>query len=420
MTTLAQQGTQPSGFPTRFREGEARGRRLGRPLRLLGRVTEVDEGLMERIGRAFNERDEPGARLAEAIRMRAGAPGKVTMTQLRTALEHGVAAVESPPPALAEFFARVEDTPDWVDWDLVDEGGRGFTRLGQNAADVLLQLSLISGYRFGGPPDLLVATGGLTGSTTRRRLAETQHWAVSLRRPGALRPPGSGSRSGEAWRLTVHVRAMHALVNAGFEQRWDTARWGLPINQADQAATLGLFDGVLIIGCRALGVPVSRQDARALMHLWKYVGWLMGVDEDFLVDSEWERHRINYHVLLSQAEISDAGPQLAQAAVEVQRERRYPGWPGALQRARGWYERERLLSMLTVFLGTRSMSELGLPARPPWAHAYVLPMNLLRYRVLGRSAQGRARLERRGHRNADRLLTSYFGSEHATVGNLPE
>ncbi|WP_328531056.1 DUF2236 domain-containing protein [Nocardioides sp. NBC_00368] len=422
MTTLAEQGTQPTGFPTRFREGEARGRRLGRPLRLLGRIDEVDEELMERIGRAFCERDEAGARLAEAIRMRAGTAGKVTMTQLRTALENGVAAVESPPPALAEFFAQVEATPEWVDWDLVDEGGRVFNRLGQNAADVLLQLSLISGYRFGGPPDLLVATGGLTGSTTRRRLAETQHWAVSLRRPGALRPPepGSGSSSGEAWRLTVHVRAMHALVNAGFEQRWDTARWGLPINQADQAATLGLFDGVLIIGCRALGVPLSRRDAQALMHRWKYVGWLMGVDEDFLVDDEWERHRINYHVLLSQAEISEAGPQLAQAAVEAQRERHYPGWPGPLRRVRGWYETERLLSMLTVFLGPRSMRELGLPTRPPWAHAYVVPLNLVRYRILGRTAKGRARLERRGDRHAETLLAGYFGDERAAVGNLPE
>jgi hypothetical protein len=91
-----------------------------------------------------------------------------------------------------------------------------------------------------------------------------------------------------------------------------------------------------------------------------------------------------------------------------------------LQRVRGWYETERLLSMLTVFLGTRSMRELGLPTRPPWAHAYLLPLNVLRYRVLGRTAKGRARLERRGERNADSLLASYFGRERAEVGDLPE
>ena len=65
------------------------------------------------------------------------------------------------------------------------------------------------------------------------RLAETQKWTVALSRPGALRP------GGEAWRLTLHVRAMHALVNQRFAPRWDVERWGLPINQADQAATLG-------------------------------------------------------------------------------------------------------------------------------------------------------------------------------------
>ena len=40
----------------------------------------------------------------------------------------------------------------------------------------------------------------------------------------------------------------------------------------DQAATLVLFDGVLLIGVRALGVPVTRDEAHAVMHLWKYVG----------------------------------------------------------------------------------------------------------------------------------------------------
>src|SRR5205807_2164577 len=109
--------------------------------------------------------------------------------------------------------------------------------------------------------DLLVATGGLTGRMTRRRLAETQEWAANLSSADALRPGGAG------WRATVHVRVMHAMVNSAFEPKWDVDRWGLPINQADAAGTLGLFDGALLIGCRALGVPIPPDDAHALMHM---------------------------------------------------------------------------------------------------------------------------------------------------------
>lgn len=395
----------PFSAPARFRAGERRAARIGRTLRVVAGVKEVDEALMTRIGEAFTERDELGARLADAMRLRAGEPGRVSMREFRTALADGIAAVEDPAPALVEFFATVEDTPDWVDWDLLAEGQRVYHRFGQNAADVLLQLSLIGGYRFGGPADLLVATGGLTGQTTKRRLAETQTWTTSLSTPGGLRPHA------EAWRLTVHVRAMHALVNASFERsdKWDSAQWGLPINQTDQAATLGLFDAVVLIGVRGLGVPVSRAESRAVMHLWKYVGWLLGVDEEWLVDTERERHRINYHVLRAQADVTPAGAELSRSIIEVLR-----GLP------HGRFKVERTLSMLTVFLGRESMRDLGLPIRPPWAMAYIVPLNLLRYRVLGRTAWGRRRLDRWGHRVVDRVLGDYSedGRRHG-VGELP-
>lgn len=404
--------------PARFRAAEKRNRRLGRPLRAVARIGEVDEQLMTRIGRAMREQDELGARLADAIRLRAGEPGRVSMPQFKKALESGIAAVPDAPPALRAFFEEVEREPEWLDRELVEEGAQVYRRFGQNAQDVLLQLSLVGGYRFGGPTDLLVETGGLTGSQTLRRLAETQKWGASLRSERDLRPPRPGEEAGEAWRLTLHVRLMHAMVNHAYAERWDTDQWGLPINQADQASTLGLFDGVLLLGVRALGVPVTRRESDAVMHMWKYVGWLMGVDDDFLVDSERERHRINYHVLQAQGPLTDAGAKLSQAVVEAQLERAYPGWPAPLQPLRARFERERLLSMLTVFLGPISMRELGLPIRPPWAHAYLAPLNTLRYQVLRRLPGGRARLTRWGDRRAARLLDSYYRGEQQILGKV--
>jgi len=412
MTLTTPQGAattvSDSAPPSRFRAAEERGARIGQVLRLVGRVREVDEQLMERIGERFWAVDEPGARLAAAIRSRAD--DRVTLAQFHRALAQGVDAVPDAPPALRDFFATVEHTPDWVDPELMNRGAEVYRRLGRNAGDVLLQLSLIGGYRFGGPTDLLVATGGLTGDMTRRRLAETQAWTIAATEHDAMLRDGGG------WKLTVHVRLMHALVNHRYDDHpdWDAAHWGRPINQTDQAATLGLFTGALLIGVRALGVRISREESRAVMHLWKYIGWLLGIDDDWLFDAERDQHRLNYHVLLAQDDVTPAGAQLANAIVEAQSELQFRRFA----RFRRWYAPRRLLSMLRPFLGRRGLDDLRLPVRLPWATFLVLPGNLWRYRVLTRSATGRARIDRWARRYRDEQMYRYFGEDAPDVGHL--
>lgn len=400
--------TTVTEFPGRYRAAEERGRRLGRPLKIAARIREVDEDLMQRLGRAFWDVDTVGETLAKAMRLPAGDPNRVTMAQVRQALANGVGSVQDAPPALRAFFELVETVPDWVDWDLVEQGARCFRRMGQNSLDVLLQLSLIGGYRFGGPTDLLVATGGLTGDASMRRLGETQKWGVAISQPGGMR------RGSEGFALTVHVRLMHALVNESFAAKWDVKHWGMPINQADQAATLGLFNGVLLIGSRGLGARVSRADSRAYMHLWHYIGWLMGVDEQFLVRTEREQHVQNYHILLAQDDVTEAGPQLANAIVDAQRTLHFKRF----SRLSGWVARERLLSMLTLLLGPASMRDLKLPARLPWAPAYVMALNFVRYRVFAFLPGGNEALVRWGDRVAQRTLYRHFGADAPEVGKL--
>ena len=62
--------TTTTTYPSRHRAQEARGARIGRPLRVLGRVRHVDEQLLDEIGRGYLRVDDAGARVAEAF----GAP----------------------------------------------------------------------------------------------------------------------------------------------------------------------------------------------------------------------------------------------------------------------------------------------------------------------------------------------------------
>jgi len=298
-----------------------------------------------------------------------------------------------------------------VDFDLLERGARAFRRLGTSREDVLLQLSLIGGYRFAGPADLLVQTGGLTGSTAMRRLGETQKWGYAVAAPGGMR------RDGEGFKLTVHVRAMHALVNHQFETngRWDRSQYGLPINQSDQAATLGLFNSTVLLGVRALGWIVTREESLAVMHLWKYVGWLMGVDEDWLFDTEREQNHFNYHVLLAQAGPTPAGAALAAALIDGQLAQRH----GYLGTVRGHHARLRTLSMLRYFLRKEGLRDLDLPVTPVWAVPPIVARNLLESVLISRTRAGRRYLERAGDRAARRQLELSFGAARPEIGALP-
>jgi hypothetical protein len=398
-------------YPRRFRSAPERNERLGRVLRIVAGVKTVDEQLLERLGRGLFARDELGARLVAAMRRAKEDPERVSMAQFRAALAEGIEAVPQAPRALREFFAVVDEVPDWVDFDLLERGARVFRRFGRSRDDVLLQLSLIGGYRFAGPADLLVQTGGLTGSSAMRRLGETQKWGNAVSAPAGMR------RDGEGFQLTVHVRVMHALVNHQFESNgcWEISRYGLPINQSDQAGTLGLFSSTVLLGVRLLGRIVTTAESRAVMHLWKYVGWLLGIDEEWLFDTEGEQNVFNYHVLLAQADATPAGAVLAAALVEGQLTQNY----GRLNALRGRYARLRTLSMLRYFLGKQGLRDLNLPITPIWAIPPIIAKNLLESGLIARTRLGLRYLDHADERTSQRLLKLRFGTAPAEIGALP-
>ncbi|MCD2185990.1 oxygenase MpaB family protein [Actinomycetospora soli] len=384
--------------PTRFRGAPSRNARIARPLALLGRVREVDEGLVDEIGRRMMLRDEVGAALARA--MRPDAPQRVTMAAVERALGQG--PTDADPPALRAFVAALEREPAWLDRDLLERGAAVYRRMGSTRDDVLLALALIGGYRYEGPADLLVATGGLAGRAAMRRLGETLVWGRAVSAPGGM------ARGGEGFRLTAHVRAMHAVVDDRFGRSpdWDTGRYGLPVNRSDLAGTLALFSATAMLGARVLGHRIPRADSDAVMHLWRYVGFLLGVDEDWLFTTERAQHAFDHHLLLAQGGPTPAGVELTTALVEGQRTKHGGG-------LRGWYARRRVLGHLRLFLGRDGLRDLGQPVVVPWTVVPQVARNLVESWVVARSAAGRRWLERRSDAGVDAELALLLGSRRS-------
>ncbi len=212
------------------------------------------------------------------------------------------------PPALRELLASVAEFPAWVDWARVDRGCHVFMRAGFAGGLVLGLRSLPYGYAAAAGNKPLVFSGRLAEKAPRR-LAETARFVAAVSEPDGLRHHGDG------FAITLKVRLMHAqvrrlLLHSG---RWNHTLWSAPINQHDMLATVFLFSQVFLDGLRLLGLRIDRAEADDFIHLWRVIGWLIGVDTDLLPDDEAEARRMAEAVFLTQGPPDDDSRALVAA-----------------------------------------------------------------------------------------------------------
>lgn len=183
-----------------------------------------------------------------------------------------------------EFFLRAEHKPDWYDAELIEHGRRvalGFA----HHYGISLMHSLFSGAIFGRATLVTNSTGRL-GSNPGRRIQETGSFIAALLAPGGLEPGGLG------FDTAVRVRLLHGSIRSWIKRSpgFTEAYVGEPLDQTMLAMTLGLFDYLNLRSMSRLGIPLSEDDLVAHHHLWRYVGYLIGIDEELLTESlEQER-----------------------------------------------------------------------------------------------------------------------------------
>jgi hypothetical protein len=66
---------------------------------------------------------------------------------------------------------------------------------------------------------------------------------------------------------------------------WDIAAQGEPLNYWDMIATYLGFSLVFMRGLKNLAITISEQESEAVYHLWKYIGYLIGIPPDIMPDN---------------------------------------------------------------------------------------------------------------------------------------
>ncbi|MFL0241216.1 oxygenase MpaB family protein [Mycobacterium sp. SMC-17] len=368
-------------------------------------IGKPDATQWQRLGERLNVGDEPMDALVAWM-------SEQGTKQLRPlfdrALTDGIATVPEAPEPLRRFFEEVEATPDWVDPEALRIGQRTLRRGGADGMYIARDVALLGGYQFSGFNQTLLRTGALEKGSNQR-FAETMQWALDVIDAGGLEKFGSGYRS------TIRVRFVHAMVRRHVQAMpdWRAEQWGLPVNQTDMAATLVGALIAPVLGGLAMGIVATPAELSAIAHLTRYVGWLMGVQDEWLPRSFRDSVRILYHTSTALAVSDETTKQLSVPMARDPLSWHYRGATG-LRRRLAWAQH---LSVTTAFLGPRVMRTLGLPSyMPPWYPVLRIPVNGVRSIAALVLPGGSDRAADRGLREQKALLRTMIGGDEATIG----
>ena len=192
-------------------------------------------------------------------------------SMMRTLVHNDQLVPDAFPEEVRSYLER-DPLPAGVDMARVERAQDFFQLWGVQISLSLFCASLPSAYAAAKGVKVLYETARLQ-TDTRRRILETGQFLMDVMAPGGLAPGGKGIRSIQRVRL-MHAAVRRLLLTDG---TWDTAAWGVPINQEDLAGTMLSFSYVPCEPLRRLGVDVSDQDAEDYIACWNVVGEMLGV-----------------------------------------------------------------------------------------------------------------------------------------------
>ncbi len=295
---------------------------------------------------SFRSLGDPLADAAVAALTRKPGPNETVLDLVRAGAREGNRA-------LAAFVDATHTRPAWADYDAMELGRRAAVRHAPLTFLVLLTDGLIESFAIPHEAQVLVRTGRLNRDAVSR-LYET---AAMVRDLLLERGPRIGE---EGHAALLKVRLLHAYVRRYTVKTpgWDSTIHGVPVNQTDMLATLMMFSLVLARGIERLGGTLSDAEKDSWCHLWRYAGFMLGVDEDKLFTDRHDEAATYAVMRAHQYDPDDNSRSLSSSVLE------------ALSGQPPFYLPQSVLSAMTRFLlGDPLADRFALPRSRRWAAA---------------------------------------------------
>lgn len=263
----------------------------------------------------------------------------------------GKSTLTNAPSSVQDMLTQMHEMPDWVDKDLLDLGRKVCNRAGKSGLIVLRNYSLMLGYQSAAINKPLIATGALHSGAVKR-IADTTSFWYAVTGEHALDVSQSG------FVACLRTRIVHAYSRVMIKEKldWKIDEQGEPLNFWDMVATYLGFSLVFMRGLMKLGISISEEESKAVYHLWKYIGYLIGIPAQIMPDDNNDAIRSLYLWSKTQPEADADSIALAQA---LHFEPLNASWPPRLHEKK--FIQQVNLSFNYHLIGPRSCHILQLP-----------------------------------------------------------
>lgn len=297
-----------------------------------------------------------------------------------------------------QLFEQLSTLPTWVDFDKINQGTKYCQRCGTSALSVLRNYCLMGGYESSAINKPLIFTQALRKGAVKR-LSDTIDFWMHVTTTDGLRPKQAGVFSA----MTTRIIHSYSRIEIEKNQDWKSDSWGRPINLWDMIATNLGFSIAFIDGLSKLELPPTKQELEAVLHLWKYVGYLIGIPAELLPDTGEQAAKELYLWSKTQRGIDQDSKDLAWALYDEPQRVKFTN-----NSFMKWFVQKTNLGYNEVLLGKESRAALGLPYSK--AKYWILFLNNIN-KIIDRKAKSNnksyERMVSKGRKDQEKVWSLY-------------